>query len=168
MEVGIDGTVKELKVVNTYSGTPPTAKLTIKKTVSGNMYSEDKNFSFTVTYGDETKQFTLKGDPDNGNTYTIEGVPVGASVTVTENPDKYTFSVVTGEGGTTVTNYTAVTNGISFTMPSSDTTVVFNNENNANIDTGVILDALPYVLILAIVAGGVVLMLLRRRRSYED
>lgn len=166
--VGIDGTVKELKVVNTYSGTPPTATLTIKKTVSGNMYSEDKNFSFTVTYGDETKQFTLKGDPDNGNTYTIEGVPVGASVTVTENPDKYTFSVVTGEGGTTVTNYTAVTNGISFTMPSSDTTVVFNNENNANIDTGVILDALPYVLILAIVAGGVVLMLLRRRRSYED
>lgn len=35
-------------------------------------------------------------------------------------------------------------------------------------DTGVLLDTLPYIVILAVVAGGVALLMLRKRRKEDD
>lgn len=55
-----------------------------------------------------------------------------------------------------------------------DGTTVDNNQiivtNRATLipDTGVLLDTLPYIVILAVVAGGVALLMLRKRRKEDD
>lgn len=55
-----------------------------------------------------------------------------------------------------------------------DGTKVKNNQiivtNHCNLfpDTGVLLDTLPYIVILAVVAGGVALLMLRKRRKEDD
>lgn len=142
-------------------------KLTIKKTVSGNMQDTNKAFAFTVS---ANKDMTIENETGislsfylkNGETKIIS-VPVGATVTVSENADGYTRTI---GADTTITGYTDLENGISFTMPDADSTVVFNNEKNITIDGGVLLDTLPYVLILAIVAAGAVLFI-KKRRHYE-
>ncbi len=138
----------------------PTKTLTVKKTVSGNMADMTKAFNFTVTVGQGTPQtFQLKADETNTIT-----VPEGAVVTVSEEPDGYTNTI--GNGTTSDLEYTVGEDkkSISFTMPNKDVRVVVNNEKTATIDTGIGLDALPYVLILGLVACGGVLTL-RKRRS---
>ncbi len=151
----------------------PTYDLTIKKTVSGNMYDPQKKFKFTVvadkpmTWGDQSDTtFTFDLAKDGNQTITV---PVGATVTVTENPEGYTHTVA---AETSITEYEAINEenrkGISFTMPKDDTTVVFNNDKTVTIDTGVVLDTLPYVLILAVVAGGAVLMVKKRGKRDSD
>ncbi len=161
VEVTADGTVKELQVLNTYSSTPATYDLTVQKTVSGNMYDANKEFAFTVTYGGETKTFNLKKD----GSYTIENIPVGVNVTVTESPDGYTYSFVSITEGVTKTD---TTNGVSFTMASQDVTVVINNDKTVTVDTGILLDTLPYILILGVVAVGAVLLIKKRRNRDDD
>lgn len=158
--VAADGTVQELKVQNTYSSTPAAYELTVKKTLSGNAYGENEKFSFTVTYGDKTTTFYLGNNEEKQIT-----IPVGAVVTVTEEAKGYTYSLssVTPESLT----YTSQDSGISFTMPSSDVTVVINNEKNITVDSGVFLDTLPYALILAVAVGGAVI-LIKKRKSHND
>lgn len=143
------------KVTNTLK----THTLTIKKTISGNMGVQSKQFAFTTSYGDGDKTADLA---HNG---TVEyTVPYGASVTVTENPDGYTYSLtsVTGVADREVTEQE---NGVSFTMPDSDVTVTINNEKEVTVDTGILLDSLPYVLILALVGAALVVWFIRKRRN---
>lgn len=140
------------------------AKLTIKKTLSGNMYNENDKFDFSVTINEGTPATFKLGN--NGEKEIT--VPVGASVTITENPGSYTYSLTSVTPQTLTTTPVTDGNGLSFTMPGEDVTVVIDNKNEQNISTGVLLDTLPYLLILALVGGGVVLMLGRRRRRYED
>lgn len=161
VEVTANGTVQELQVLNTYSSTPATYDLTVQKTVSGNMYDANKEFAFTVTYGDETATFNLKKD----GTYTIENIPVGAAVAVTESPDGYTYSFVSITEGVAKED---TTNGVSFIMPAQDVTVVINNDKTVTVDTGILLDTLPYILILGVVAVGAVLLIKKRRNRDDD
>ncbi len=136
--------------------------LTIKKTVSGNMYDENATFQFTVSYGEGTSQTFCLG---NGGEEKIS-IPVGAEVTITENARDYTYSLVsiTPEN----LEHTELTNGVSFTMPGSDVEVVINNEKNIIVDTGIMLDTLPYVLILAAVGFGGAALVKKRRCRGED
>ena len=151
----------------------PNYNLTVKKTLSGNMYDASKTFAFTVsadkdmTYGDASgKSFTFNLGKDG---QAVISVPVGATVTVTEDPAGYEHSV---GAGTTISkdDYTTVENGygISFIMPANGATVVFNNEKNITIDTGVMMDSLPYILILAVVVAVGVIVFIRKRRGRDD
>lgn len=149
----------DIEVINTY--TPNTRNLTVKKTVSGNMYDANKEFAFTVTYGNVTATFNLKKD----GTHTIENIPVGAAVTVTENPDGYTYSLVSVTEGVEKKD---ITNGVSFNMPAQDVTVVINNDKTVTVDTGVLLDTLPYILILGLVAVSTVLLIKKHRNRDDD
>lgn len=143
------------------------AQLTVKKTLSGNMYNENDKFTFTVTYGngDNDKAIFELG---NGSSNTIS-VPIGATITITEATGGYTpsASLVAPSGlKFTETKNADDTYSISFTMPQDNVSVVFNNEKSVIVDTGVMLDTLPYVLILAAVTvGGTALI---KRRRYED
>ncbi len=144
--------------------------LTIAKTVSGNMADTKKTFKFTVkadkemTLGEVTNT-SFEFDLANGQSTTIS-VPVGAAVTVTEDHAGYVYSLKAITG---ITDYTDnKENGISFTMPNADSTVTFNNNKDVSIDTGVTLDSLPYVLILAVVVAGAVIVLRKRRSRDED
>ncbi len=158
---------------------PQDKVLTIKKTLSGNMYDASKTFTFTISSNLDMKWTTASGE-QTGKTITVslgkdqstaEGeatvwdikIPAGAAVTVTEDAGDYTQTITGQPEGAA-----AVTGGISFTMPSADTTVIFENKKDIVPDTGVVLDTLPYVMILALVAAGAVIFVRKRGRRADD
>ena len=142
-----------------------TVELTIQKTVSGNMYNANDEFSFTLAYDGKSESFTLKG----GESKTFQ-VPVGAEVTVTEDLTKSNGYIPSNGTGTTVKlTITSKKDGIfKFTMPEEDGKLVINNDKTVTVDTGVLLDTLPYILILGVVAVGAVLLIKRRRNRDDD
>ena len=171
------GEAKSASFTNTYSA----GTLKVSKTVEGNLGDQSKYFVFTVTltaaagksnYLDsykitggsdennppsikvgETKTFKLK----HGETINIEGLPYGVTYTVTETAvDGYTTTV--GE---------KTTNIAEGTMDEKAKTVVFTNTKNGDIDTGVYLDNLPYILVFAGVLAIAAVFVVRRRR-FED
>lgn len=141
-----------------------TATVTIAKLVDGNMGNRGEEFTFTVsgnTYTEEVTTFKLKHDESKELT-----VNIGDTITVTEAESGYSVSYeITAEG------YTAVSgsgNSVQYTVTSAaDQTITFTNNKTVIIDTGVLLDTLPYIIILVIVAAGAVLMLKKRSRR-ED
>ena len=139
------------------------ANLTIKKTLSGNMYNANAKFTFTVTYGEETETFEL----GNNGTNTIS-IPVGASVSITEKTSGYTYSLTSVTPKTLTYTESEDDNGLSFTMPSEDVTVEINNDKTVTIDTGVMMDSLPYILILAVVVAVGAIVFIRKRRGRDD
>lgn len=178
--VGTDGTVKELKVLNEFSSKPATTEVTIKKFVEGNMGDWDKAFNFeaTVTQNDEkvkieytqdqgyevkedgtitfSLQHYLENNPTRGSV-TIKNIPIGATLTITEkDATDYTTTNSVDNGGKTAT-YTV--------KDASDQTITFTNDKTATPDTGVLLDSLPYLLILAVVVIVIVLSIVRKRRN---
>ncbi len=161
---------KRVVLKGTWTFTPyPNADLTIKKTLSGNMYNKSDKFTFTVTYQDSGKTETetvILGKDQTSNKISI---PVGAEVTITETKvDKYVLSVASATcGEDEKLEYESTENVITFAMPSNDVSVVIDNKKDVVPDTGVILDTLPYILILAVVIIGGVL-LIGRRRSRND
>ncbi len=175
---GIDTPLNENQTV--YIKIVPQDKvLTIRKTLSGNMYDASKTFAFTVSSDLDMKWTTASGE-QTGKTITVslgkdqstaEGeatvwdikIPAGAAVTVTEDAGDYTRTITGQPEGAE-----DVTGGISFTMPSADTTVIFDNEKDIVPDTGVVLDTLPYVVILALVAAGAVIFVRKRGRRADD
>lgn len=120
---------------------------------------------------------------------TLKDVPVGATVTVTEIAPGAHYKV-------TATGYTGEqdgSNNVSFTyiaVKSADAVetasetgaetamavvtavdaddIVVTNHATLKPDTGVLLDTLPYIVILAVVAGGVALLMLRKHRKEDD
>ncbi len=139
-----------------------TVELTIQKTVSGNMYNANDVFSFTLLYGGNSEPFTLKG----GESKTFQ-VPVGAEVTVTEDLTTSNGYIPSNGTGTTVKlTGTLEKDGIfKFTMPEQDSKLVINNDKTVQIDTGIVTDSLPYILLLtmAVIGAGV---LLNKRRVF--
>lgn len=167
-----DGKDKKDSFPNTYSA----GDLSISKTVDGNLGDKDMYFDFEVTltgedgknYGEsyvvsggsdgsgnvssvkvgETAELKLK----HGDTVTIKNLPYGVTYTVTE---------------TAVDKYETEKTGDTGTINAATQTAKFTNTKNGNIDAGVMLDSLPYVLVLMAVLGGAVVMFTRKRR-YED
>lgn len=151
-----EGGVGKAEFTNKY--TPSTVKLTIKKEISGNMLSKNDEFSFNVSgdgVANDDKTFTLKAGESKEIT-----VNKGDKVTVTETKGNYETTYKIDDGEEQKSNAATVT-------VTEDTTIVFTNTKNVTIDTGVILDTLPYVLILAVVVVGAV-VLVKKRRIRED
>lgn len=153
-----DGTSKVV-ITNTY--TPQNTTLTVKKLVTGGLGDKTKNFNFTVKYGGEIKDtFVLS----NNGERTITDIPIGTVVTIEE--DDYA-----GNGYST--SFTGVAEGTgrtaTWTAEAGDSnTITFTNFKDASPDTGVLLDSLPYILILAAVVLAVALMLVLKRRRADD
>lgn len=211
------------RVVNFYAHyRKATSNVTITKEVKGLLGDTQKNFTFNVSItkkdgSDCSEGVTAKRD--NGETVdlknnfplkhketvTLENVPIGATITVTESAPGEHYNVsATGHngeknGGNNVAfTYVAVANtatasdadeaDLMLLSMDEDTAVdtdavaladatdktVPNNAitvtNHCTLfpDTGVLLDTLPYIVILAVVAGGVALLMLRKRRKEDD
>lgn len=201
-----------------------TTDVTITKEVKGLLGDTTNPFTFNVSItkkdgSDCSEGVTAKRD--NGETVdlknnfplkhketvTLENVPIGATITVTEETPGAHYKVSanghdgeqSGSGPVTFT-YVAVANTPTTTANDTgeaalmllsmeeDTAVdadgdpvayaagtkVTNNAitviNRCDLmpDTGVLLDTLPYIVILAVVAGGVALLMLRKHRKEDD
>ena len=163
------GKVHELIVTNTYEEQAKAAKLTVKKTVTGNAINSNNKFAFTVTYkvGEDEDETETTENFSLGDEETKEiNIPFGATVTVTELPAGYTYSLKAVTPNTL--GYANVENGISFTMPEEDVTVEINNDKSITPDTGILLDSWPYLIALAFVTAGAILTFAQRRRRDVD
>lgn len=182
--------VKESSVKNTYNA----SNLTISKNVEGNMGDRDKEFDFKVTlkvpagktlrstinvpegsaitWTDEVGTVTFK--LSHGESFTLMNLPYDIEYTVDEmngttalkQDDKinntYQVSYDTNKTGTIGTGEgkIAPTDGVI-------STEVTNTWGDDTIDTGVILDNAPYILMLAVVAGGAMTLVIKKRREEE-
>lgn len=160
------------------------ANLTVSKTVTGKLGDTNKAFTFTITKADGTAanitdtnieiseadrakvewkgngQFTLK----DGASIIFKNLPSGQYKVVEDNysGEKYETSYVV-DSGTPENRREA-----SVTIGTDAKTIAFTNNCTLQPDLGVLLDTLPYIVILAVVAGGVALLMLRKRRKEDD
>ena len=163
---------------------PASANLTVSKTVTGKLGDTNKAFTFTITKADGTAanitdtnieiseadrakvewkgngQFTLK----DGASIIFKNLPSGQYKVVEDNysGEKYETSYVV-DSGTPENRREA-----SVTIGTDAKTIAFTNNCTLQPDLGVLLDTLPYIVILTVVAGGVALLMLRKRRKEDD
>lgn len=208
------------RVVNFYAHyKKATSNVTITKQVTGLLGDTNKEFAFNVSITQNNAActgvtankngaavslndgFTLK----HGETVTLENVPIGATIKVTEATpgEHYTvsatghsdeqngrnnvaFTYVAAANTSTAsdadeadlmllsmdedtavdTDAVALADATDKTVPNNAITVT--NHCTLFPDTGVLLDTLPYIVILAVVVGGGILLMLRKRRKNDD
>ena len=167
------GDKKTDEIVNMYQA----GELDVSKTVEGNMGNKDKYFKFTVTlnapvnkevksaigvgktsYPSNPTSITVGTATDfylkNGETLSFTNVPYGVTYTVTEANEDYT-TTVNGTAGVEVTG----------TIEHETTTAAYVNTKTGEVDTGVVLNNMPYILVLAVLAAGVAVYIIRKRRE---
>lgn len=161
----------------TFNNTYTANTLTVIKDVTGNLGDTTKEFEFTVT-------FTNK-DTENINWINANAIGATASgVTITANSDgSYTFKLKDGARAV----FTNIPKGISYTvvendankddyitsydeyddgtMDGKDVETTVTNKKEQSVATGINLDSLPYIMILAIVLLGATYVIIRRRVS---
>lgn len=172
---------------NTYSA----AELDVTKTVKGNMGNKDQYFDFDITLNAtdaESKtyntSYTLTGGQytgenaltltlgeaktiklKHGENVKIENLPYGVTYTVTEHnytitdgydPAEYVYTVDEAKNEDAVKTIKGTVNKVE----------VINTKGDV-IDTGVILDNAPYMLMLAVVAAGAMTLVIKKRREEE-
>ena len=162
-------------ITNLFSGTV-TVRVTnvrkivdviVEKKVTGNLGDHTKKFSFTVTSTEPMKESEITGSYTlsyGGKTATFSlahnksvtlKVPVGAELTIKEDVTDYKTTITVGNHELSG----------AYTVEDVDTQrITVTNHKDVVIDTGIVLDALPYVVLLGIVAVGAILLLGRRRR----
>ena len=163
---------------------PASANLTVTKTVTGKLGDTNKAFTFTITKADGTSaniteaniettdntravwqgngKFTLK----DGASIIFKNLPSGEYKVIEEDysGEKYDTSWQIGTDGEVYEKNSTAT----VTIGTTEQTVRFTNHRTLEPDLGVLLDTLPYIVILAVVAGGVALLMLRKRRKEDD
>ena len=193
-----DPTVEELQrgVVNFYAEyVAETSSITLSKKVTGFFGDHTKEFSFKIE-GDlggsvevvkdgrnyPRLNFTLK----DGESVTVSNIPLNKVFTIVETCQDYDTTATgysqkatpSADGERSFRYMLVSENGTVFlkTVDESgsaieevtDKAVEVINERDATIDNGVLLDTLPYILILVVVAGGGVLLFLRKRKNDDD
>ena len=162
--------------VNFYAHyTPLYTSVNIKKLVTGNMGDKSKPFHFKVSVvkGNTNLPFkidkTQYTDPteitlSDNQTTALTQVPVGATVTITEdNYSGYTTSC-TIDGSASAGGRTATISNIQQNNENAAHEVTFTNNKEAIPDTGLNLGTTPYILALGLVALGAGLLLFGRRK----
>ena len=152
---------------------------TITKKVEGLFGDRSKQFTIVVTGPNNfCQEFTLA----HGETGTLNDlmVQVGDVITITEyDASDYdtTAQIYYGSSGLLGANGQAFTDGnekttmITITddmIDLDEINITVINEKDAPVDNGVLLDTLPYILILVVVVGGGVLLFLRKRKNDDD
>ena len=154
---------------------------TITKKVEGLFGDRSKQFRIVVTGPNGfSQEFTLA----HGETGTLNNlmVQVGDVITITEY-DASDYDTTAQIYYSNSSNGLLGANGQEFTGENEKTTTItitddmidldeinitVINEKDAQVDNGVLLDTLPYILILVVVAGGGVLLFLRKRKNDDD
>lgn len=154
---------------------------TITKKVEGLFGDRSKQFRIVVTGPNDFRQeFTLAhGEPGTLNNLMVQ---VGDVITITEyDASDYdttaqiyypnTSNGLLGANGQEFTGENEKTTTITITddmIDLDEINITVTNEKDAQVDNGVLLDTLPYILILVVVVGGGVLLFLRKRKNDDD
>lgn len=179
--------------VNFYAHYEPiSADLTVSKTVTGMLGDQHKAFTFQIvdsngnavaltesniqkSVGNLTEEDKAKVGLVNGGTdgkftlvsdasITLKNLPSGEYKVIEDTVAGYEPSWKLGESGELHEKSVEAT----VTVQGAAQTIAFTNHATLKPDTGVLLDTLPYIVILAVVAGGVALLMLRKHRKEDD
>lgn len=168
-----------------------TADVTLTKHVTGLMGDTHKEFAFSITGLDDSNAMLENGDLSDftlmhSGSVTLKNVPMDTVFAVVEtlNADSGYETKATGYD-TPVTDasrtfyYKLVLEDGEQKLMACDAdgshekeqdglAITVTNHATLKPDTGVLLDTLPYIVILAVVAGGVALLMLRKHRKEDD
>lgn len=165
----VDGNdVKTDTILNTFEA----GELVVTKEITGNFSQSDDTFEVTVTLTpDEGKNLkegpiTVTGAVEDSGTVNRNGDVVTVAFTVTGNSEvtianvPYDVSyVVTEDAG----DYEATITGDSGKIDNASQEVEIVNNLDIEVATGVNLDNLPYILVLALVGVGLISFTVRKR-----
>ena len=174
---------KNSKFENTYTA----GSLKVTKKVTGSLGDKDKKFNVDVTFtapAGKTVKSTITYvndgeksiDPDawklNTTTNKYEAnvtVELAHKGFVQFNNIPKDVTYIVAEQDYSGQEYTAKYDGSESGTIANDvkSTTITNNKGDDNIDTGVILDNAPYILMLAVVAGGAMTLVIKKRREEE-
>ena len=168
---------------------PISADLTVSKTVTGLLGDQHKAFTFQIVDNDNKPvaltESNIERSVDNlteedrakvglvnngadgrftlvsGASITLKNLPSGEYKVIEDTVIGYEASWKLGESSGSGAEATVTVQGAAQTL-------AFTNHCGLLPDTGVLLDTLPYIVILAVVAGGVALLMLRKRRKEDD
>lgn len=154
---------------------------TITKKVEGLFGDRSKQFRIVVTGPNNFHQEFTLAHGENGTLNDLM-VQVGDTITITEyDASDYdttaqiyypnTSNGLLGPNGQEFTDGNEKTTTIIITddmIDLNEINITVTNEKDAQVDNGVLLDTLPYILILVVVAGGGVLLFLRKRKNDDD
>nr|WP_177298218.1 DUF5979 domain-containing protein [uncultured Blautia sp.] len=166
------------KITNSYNA----GQLSVTKQIEGNMADMSKKFQFTVVFTpaegtafnttvqiandaastnrqyeatkNEDGTYTIVFNLGDDETATFTNIPVGTTYTVSENEDGYTKENTTKADGT-----------ISGGDVDQD---VWTNTLTSAIDTGINMDSMPYILLLAVACMGLFVFFSKKRMMREN
>lgn len=184
--------------IDSFTNTYGLGTLTVKKTVYGNIASQDQLFDIKVTLTaapgkNVLTDISVSGGSDASNTQTISAgdgwtgskeitikLKHDETVTISNIPAGVTYSVaedskhIIAAGATSVdANDTSKDYSVTYDSENGSITAgstanaVVTNTKTTSVDTGISLDSVPFILILAVCAGAAVLFVIKRRRSVE-
>ena len=152
--------------------------VTVRKEVTGNF--GDKSKYFKITYGSgENDSIRIK----NGEALELPmDVLVNSILNLTEECEGYSASAICKVGNDTIATASVVyaeaatkknpTLTFDFSVEgkqlTGDAVIIITNHKDTIPDTGVLLDSLPYILIIACVAAIGAFIVIRRRKNRED
>lgn len=160
------GSIMVFEAATYYAKFVKQTNVTIEKQVTGNLGDKTREFEFQYSLDGKTwsDTFTLK----HGDIFTTpQKLDVGATIYVREKAAAdYSTTASYTRGDLTVDDDGGYKT-VRVTVLDSDK-VTFTNNKEATPDTGVLLDSLPYVVILAVVVLGAALVIVRRRKHRDD
>lgn len=191
----LDGTTKQNSVKNTYTAGTLNITKTVQGNMGDR--STDTKFDFVATFkvpaGKTLRSdivlpegYTIKWNSTNtegtvnfqlshNETFSVQNLPKDIEYSVVEMNGETSLAngaYITNTAGenTYQVSYDNFVNGTVGTTEMTDENVIATNITNtwgSTIDTGVILDNAPYMLMLAVVAGGAMMLVIKKRREEE-
>lgn len=168
-----------------------TSSLTISKAVTGAMGDKKKQFNFTLTLNTLsaleadtasysgtitraggtteavtwTKSAALNFTLADGESLVFDNLPVGTVYSVSETnyaADGYTTTVES------VTNGAEGTAEQNLVVGEDANSVAYTNKKDGTVPTGIVVDNLPFILLILVALGGLVGYVVLKRRKYRN
>ena len=184
-ENGYNGTAEDGTKSDDISYTYSAGSLAVKKLVTGNLGDRDKEFNVTVTftapadkevksvisYTDGTAQTiaTSAWKEKDGSKQAEVTIALKHNETVTFTNIPYDVTYTVTEADYTSEGYDeeniVYSDDANKKIDSATDTVTITNNKGTGVDTGVVLDSLPYVLLIAVAVVGVVAFTAKKRTT---
>lgn len=171
----------------TFNNTFKSGSFTVAKEVTGNMANQNDEFEITVTLTSTkpigtdisvagTTVDSTAWTESNGTytyAYTTSYSQIGGAKAFADIPEGVTVSIV--ENDAKMNGYTYVStnenkeNSFSMTVADTDNKeVVVTNDKTTEVDMGITLDSLPYILMLVVVCAAMFVLFTKKRAAREN
>lgn len=162
---------------STFDNTYSAGSLEVKKNVTGNMGDHEKEFTVKVTFtaptGDTVKEAISYTDGTENKTIAANWTDGKAEATITLKHDEtvtftnipYGVTYEVAENDYTGDGYDAAVydDNKTGTIGASSVSTTITNNKGASVDTGITMDSMPYILLLAVAFVGLFVFFSKKR-----